>query len=99
MPVINLPRTKVTMDFSPLVNDSGVIGNVDGLNVNFNTPDIFLSGTLEVYVDGRKLTQLLDYTEYPSNDGFLVVITPDNPLRITKPFKNTEEVRCKYIKA
>jgi len=96
--VMNLPQyPQELLRFDELVIDETVTGLIDGINNHFDTISLFTSGTLSVYLDGRKLTTL-DYQESVNLHGFDLIIDTSDPQRLQRPIRNTEELRVSYIK-
>lgn len=72
-------------------------GDLDGSNLFFTTTSKFESGTLEVWIDGRKLTEL-DFTEGLDSQSFTLLINAIDAQRLNKPPCNDEEIRVSYLK-
>jgi len=81
-----------------LVASEGVTGLIDGINTHYDTNSAFRSGTLSVYIDGRKLTEL-DYQESLNLHGFDLIIDTNDPQRLQRPLRDSEEIRVSYVKS
>lgn len=98
-PIINLPQFPAELvRLEDLVSSESVIGVIDGINNHFDTINVFSSGTLSVYIDGRKLTEL-DYQESSDLHGFDLIIDTSDPQRLQRPLRDSEEIRVSYMKA
>jgi len=96
--VILLPQYSAELlRFDDLVVDEPAIGLINGVNNHFDTISKFTSGTLSIYVDGRKLT-ILDYQESLNLNGFDLIIDTSDSQRLQRPLRDTEELRVSYIK-
>ena len=74
-------------------------GATDCSNLIYTTPDKFEAGTLEVYLDGRRLTPLLDFTESLNLMGFTILLDPLDKNRLYKAIGLNEDLRVDYNKA
>lgn len=91
--------TKTTKVVNAKINSSGMIDTsrfkyhktptpaTDGVQTIFTTPDDYVSGLLEVFLDGLIQTKTTDYTETTSNT-FTMTVAPDA----------NETLRVNYIK-
>ena len=96
--VINLPQFPAELlRFDDLVIDEAAVGLINGVNNHFDTISPFISGTLSIYVDGRKLT-ILDYQESLNLNGFDLIIDTSDSQRLQRPLRDTEELRVSYVK-
>ena len=59
---------------------------VDGITSQFNTSTDYISGTLEVYLNGQLVIDSIDYNEIDSNT-----------FEFTLPVKSGAEIEVKYI--
>ena len=59
---------------------------VDGITSQFNTSNDYISGTLEVYLNGQLVIDSIDYNEIDSNT-----------FEFTLPVKSGAEIEVKYI--
>jgi hypothetical protein len=66
------------------------------VNLAYTLAERFKAGSLEVFVDGRRLTPLLDFTENPGFMGFTILVSPLNPNRLNKPIRQSEDLRVDY---
>jgi len=73
-------------------------GILNGVNTFFQTTNQFQSGTLELYLDGRKLTEN-DFIEGGDLQSFSLIINNSDFSRLSRPPCNDEELRVSYIKA
>jgi len=73
-------------------------GLLNGVNTFFQTTNEFRSGTLEVYLDGRKLSEN-DFSEGGDLQSFSLIIDASDFSRLSSPPCNDEELRVSYIKA
>jgi len=97
--VMNLPQySQEFLRIDELVIDESVTGLIDGINIHFNTINVFTFGTLSVYLDGRKLSNL-DYKESVNLHGFDLIIDTSDHQRLQRTLRNTEELRVSYIKS
>lgn len=73
-------------------------GATNNLNLAYGTAFEFIPGTLEVFVDGRKLTGGIgkDYVENVNFDGFDILINADDGNRLNSPIQQTEELVVNY---
>jgi len=95
---ISLPQySKELLRFDDMVVDEQPTGLMNRINLHYTTAFPFVSGTLETWVDGRRLT-VLDYTEGLDNNSFDFIINTDEPQRLQQPLGDTEELRVSYIK-
>lgn len=76
-------------------------GATDCVNLSYTTAFAFKAGSLEVYVDGRRLAKALDFTEDAGLQGFTIQIPALDPLynRLNKPLGQREEIRVDYSKS
>jgi hypothetical protein len=96
--VMNIPQyPSELIRFDDMVIDEVVIGLINGVNNHFDTISVFKSGTLSIYLDGRKLT-ILDYQESLNSQGFDLIINTSDSQRLQRPLRDTEEVRVSYLR-
>lgn len=75
-------------------------GDTNCLNLNYTTANTFLLGSLEVFIDGRRLTQSLDFDEDPGLQSFTIKLGPSSDYnRLNKPLGQREEIRVDYIRS
>lgn len=74
-------------------------GATDCVNLTYTTPDKFDPDTLEVNLDGRQLTLGLDYTIASDNQGFTLILDPDDANRLIRPPGPNEDLRVNYTKS
>jgi hypothetical protein len=68
---------------------------VDGVTNSFSTSFLFLSLSLEVFINGLKMSRGYDFLENTSLDGFSLILT-DVPYNKFLP--NGSSISVKYIK-
>lgn len=73
-------------------------GATDCSNLVYTTPDKFEAGSLEVYVDGRRLTNILDFTEAVDLMGFTIILDLDDKNRLNTALGQSEDLRVDYTK-
>ena len=73
-------------------------GILNGVNTFFSTTNKYESSTLEIYLDGRKLSEN-DFSEGGDLQSFSLIIDASDFSRLSKPPCNDEELRVRYIKA
>lgn len=73
-------------------------GARDNVNVDYGTAFEFIPGTLEVFVDGRKLTPGagLDVVENLTFNGFTILINAGDGNRLNSPIQQTEDLLVNY---
>jgi len=95
---ISLPQySKELLRFDDMVVDESPGGLRDRINLHYTTANAYVSGTLETWIDGRRLT-ILDYVEDPSKTSFDFIVDLSDPQRLQRPPGDTEEIRVSYIK-
>lgn len=98
--IINLPRRfncneVITAD--RIVLNEIPTGDLNCSNLDFVTNNEFLSDTIEVFLDGRKL-DTVDYTVGLDNQSFTLVLDPNNNNSLNKPPRYNEIISVNYIK-
>jgi len=65
-----------------LLKREQAIGTVDNINTNFSTSRKYISGTLEVQLNGQILIKDVDFSE-TSDTSFTMITPPSNDLDYT----------------
>ena len=73
-------------------------GATNCLNLAYTTAFKFVAGTLEVFLDGRRLTNLLDFTEGADFMSFTVLLDPTDKNRLNTAPGQNEDLRVDYTK-
>lgn len=73
-------------------------GLTDCVNLSYFTANTFIANSLQVFLDGRRLTPLLDFQENANRDGFDIIVDPLDPNRLNKPLRHNEDLRVDYIR-
>jgi len=73
-------------------------GARDCANLTFTTAFEFVPGTLEPYLDGRKLTPGLDYNENIGFQSFTLLLNPNDKNRLKKAPKDSEDIIVNYCR-
>lgn len=71
-------------------------GALDCVNLLYTTASAFEAGTLEVYLDGRRLDWGLDFIENPDLMSFTITLDPLDGNRLKIPFRHSESLRVDY---
>ena len=79
-----------------LIKNEIPTGNIDGQNLSFQTQNSFMSGSLEVFLDGRRLESGKDFTTTNDNTFDLIIGSEIN--RLSRPPKCNEEMSVNYIR-
>jgi len=74
------------------------IGDRNCNNLIFTTPDKFIPRTLEVFLQGNKLTKDLDYTVNATDDGFTLILNPANRYRLDLAPSPNDDFTVNYVK-
>lgn len=73
------------------------LGVRNGVNLSFMLPEVFLSGTLEIYLDGVKLDHGIQYNENISLNGFTILVNPADYKGLAKGPKCDESLTANYL--
>ena len=73
-------------------------GARDCANLAFTTAFEFVPGTLEVYLDGRKMTPGLDYNEDIGFQSFTFLLNPNDKNRLKVAPKDSEDILVNYCR-
>lgn len=73
-------------------------GDINCSNLVFTTPDTFVEGSLEVFLDGSRLEDSLDYAVNPTNSGFTLILDPSDSNRLKLAPQSQEKLTVNYIK-
>ena len=84
---------------SLLITDETPLGDIDCSNLVFSTEFKFVSGSLEVWLDGSKLTPVLDFIELPDRQSFQIITDAGDRNRLNSAPKTSEELLVNYIKS
>jgi len=100
--IISLPMG-VGCPSQALTSDSFVFNEIPSepkncSNINFTTQQEFISDTIEVFIDGKKLDSS-DFTVGIDNQSFSLIIDPSDRNGLTKPPSSDEIISVNYIKA
>lgn len=86
-----------TDGITTLVRQETPVGDLNCVNLSYTTANIYQAGTLEVYLDGRRLDAGLDFVETVARDGFTVLLDPSNKQRLNTAFRHNESLRVDYL--
>lgn len=89
----------LTLAGLPVKNEVPV-GLTNNVNLAYDTAFEFIPGSLEVFVDGRKLTPGVgkDYVENATFDGFDILINASASNRLNSPVMQSEELLVNYLR-
>ena len=86
----------LTLAGLPVKNEIPV-GARNNVNISYDTGFEFIPGSLEIFVDGKKL-DLADYTEKLTFDGFDIIVDPSSGNRLNSPIKQSETISVNYLR-
>jgi len=73
-------------------------GQKNCFNLVYTTTYEFIPDTLEVFLDGNKLTQGLDFIEALDHMGFTIILDPASPNRLASPPRDDEDLVVSYCR-
>lgn len=80
------------------VKNEYATGLLNCINLVYTTKYEYINGTLEVWLDGRKLDWGLDYTENGTKDGFTILLNASDPNRLNIAPRNDETLTVAYCR-
>jgi hypothetical protein len=73
------------------------LGVKNGVNLSYMLPEVFLSGTLEIWLDGVKLDHGIQYNENISLNGFTIIVDPADYKGLAKGPRCDESLTANYL--
>jgi len=73
------------------------LGVKNGVNLSYMLPEVFLSGTLEIWLDGVKLDHGIQYNENISLNGFTITVDPADYKGLAKGPRCDESLTANYL--
>lgn len=73
-------------------------GETNCQNLIYNTEYEFIAGSLQVFLDGNKLENGVDFAENPGNQGFTILLDPNDGNRLKTAPRDNERVTTAYCR-
>lgn len=73
------------------------LGVKNGINLSYMLSEVFISGTLEIYLDGVKLDHGIQYNENISLNGFTIIVDPTDYKGLAKGPRCDESLTANYL--